>query len=199
MSKRIKLGIAGMTTTGKSTIADAILDTYRGTKCCIDDYYFTKDFPMIDFHGRQVIDWETPDCIHWDQYEPYVQRQEGKFIIIDSYLLFYSKKIVDSLDALIICEYENTEEHKQIALKRRLLRYFDTEEIPDDYKENPLKSEINLESAYFTEYAWKWAFDNPQYREPKEWHKPILRLSAVAPLKENIEKAKEFVAQLFKQ
>ena len=194
--KSIRLGIAGITTTGKSTIADVLKETFRGTKCCIDDYYYTKDYPMMNFKGREIIDWETPDCIHWDAYEEYIQRQEGKLIIIDSYLLFYSKKISDSLDAVIVCEYEPTEEHKEIALKRRLRRYFNTEEIPPDFHENPFKNEINLEAAYFTEYAWKWALDNPNYREPTVWNKPILRLSAVAPLEENIKLAKEFVSKL---
>ena len=100
-----------------------------------------------------------------------------------------------SLDALIVIEY--MPEDFDVALKRRIRRYFNCD-VPTDYVEHPDKNEINWEAAYFTEYAWKFAMDYPEYREPKEWSKPILRLKAISPVGDNIEAAKEFVAKLIK-
>ncbi|EAX96537.1 hypothetical protein TVAG_256770 [Trichomonas vaginalis G3] len=186
----MRIGIAGITTSGKSTLAKALTNVFKGAHCCVDDFYYTQDFPMMTFKGKTIIDWETPNCIHWDKFEEYCERQTADIVFIDSYLLFYSKKVADSLDAVIILQYQP--EDFQEALARRIRR-FSNQAVPSDYVIHPDASETHWEAAYFTEIAWKFAMDYPQYREPKDLTKPILRLKAVNPLGDNINKAINFV------
>lgn len=189
----MRIGIAGTTTSGKSTLAKALAEVFKGVHCCVDDYYFTENQPTLMFLGKEIIDWETPKCIHWDQFEDYLDKQTDDLLFVDSYLLFYSKKVADSLDAVIVLEYKP--EDFPVALERRILRWCNTT-VPADYKINPEASEAHHEANYFEEIAWKFAMDYPEYREPQDLSKPILRLHAVSPLKENVDAAIKFVNSL---
>ena len=76
---------------------------------------------------------------------------------------------------------------------RRVKRGYD-EDVPPDYNENPLSSQVHFCAYYFKNYVWKEAFLHPEYRLPSNWKKPLFQLSATAPLEENYEATSNFVA-----
>ena len=186
----MKIGITGITTSGKTTLTNLLVNHFKAKKCCMDDFYFQTDFQQINFRGKMVSNWESPKGIDWEKFEVHCENSFGNVIFIDSFLLLYSKKITNMIDILIILEYK--EEDFEIALKRRIKRNFD-QEVPYNYLKNPEESEIHYEAAYFKEISWKFAFNFPQYREPENWNKPILKLSATSSIEDNLIKSIKFI------
>ncbi|EAY15987.1 hypothetical protein TVAG_262370 [Trichomonas vaginalis G3] len=191
----MRIGISGISTSGKTTLANALVKHFNCGYCCADKYYNRdqSSFPRIPFLGDMIAEWDSPQCIFWDKFENQVESMQDDLIILESFLLFYSKKVGDTIDGLIALEYEEID--LPIALARRVKRVTG-EEVPKDYKENPKKSEAHWESNYFEQIAWPYALKNPEYREPKDYKKPVLRLKATAPLEDNITAAINFINEL---
>ena len=185
----MKIGVAGITTSGKSTLADALKKKFEAVHITSDDFYFQENFRKTILRGKEVNDWDTPDGINWNEFESYCEKIKGDLVFIDSFLLFYSEKIENMLDAVIVIEYDESE--FEIALQRRTSRLYNVN-FPKDFDENPEKSEIHFECAYFKDIAWNGALRHPEYRYTKR-NIPILKLRATASIEENIARAEEFI------
>ena len=189
----MKIGLVGPTTSGKSTICQSLIKEFGGTHVCIDDFYIQGELPKIQFLGKEIEDWETPKSIDWDKFEAYVESYQSELLFIDSFLLFYSEKITSLIDAAIIINYQPNE--FKIAQNRRIQRNYQVD-VPEDYHEHPNKSEAHWESLYFEEIAWPFAMEHQEYIEPKNFHKPMLKLSATNHLDTNISLSKDFIRKL---
>ena len=192
----MKIGVVGITTSGKSTICDELMKEFGGRRVCIDDFYIQGELPKIKFLDKEIEDWETPNSIDWNRFEAFCKDSKDDLLFIDAFLLFYSKEITSLIDCAILIEYEPKD--FKIAQKRRIMRNYGID-VPDDYKENPNKSEAHWESLYFEEIAWKFAMENLQLWKPHNFNKPLLILRATDPLDININKSKEFIRSILKK
>jgi adenylate kinase family enzyme len=224
----IVIGIAGPTTSGKSTIAERLKKVFNCESVCVDKYFKrNKDLPKTEINGVNILNYDSPRAIEWscfakdlrDKIEEMETTKSSNFLIVEGFLLFGTAEISEMIDIVIVVEYDIGRD-KYVALHRRLNRMKNRksthekdpniamiessgraviksdkseEDAPDDYLENPLRSLVTYASFYFMEVAWKQIELNQYYICPKDWEKPILRLSATANLDENINKSIEFI------
>lgn len=192
--KAFLLCISGISTAGKSRISSYLKNKYGFNIIHLDNYlvdYFK--LPKYDFKGITEINYELPETINWDLFISTLQHlNPNKKYIIDGFIPFSSPKVAQFVDCLIDIEFDINEYEE--ALRRRVKR--DTKlNVPDDYEQNPLKSTAHYTAFYFKNFVWKEAFLHPEYRVPLNWSKPILKLSATSPFKQNCKKSQEFISK----
>lgn len=190
----MKIGIAGFTTSGKTTISEYLSKKYGANLISLDQFYFTSGWPQVECCNKKVNFWDSPDCFDWENVVKSVKENSDEMVFIESFLLFYNKEVAESIGALIYLEY--SEDDFDIALKRRLMRWFGTDKIPDDYMVKPDKSDIHFECNYFKNIAWPFAQKNIEYCRPSYYSEPVLVLKATSPLEENINKSILFINEL---
>lgn len=195
MPKPFVLCVSGISTTGKSTIADHLSKKYGFDVISFDSYFKSPDvIPKFEIDGQNVINWDLPDSIDWEYlFQDLRNLDPNKLYIFDSFIPFSNPQIECIVDALINLEFK--QDDFDVAIKRRVERGFH-EEVPPDYESSPTASQVNFCAYYFKHIVWPEAFKHPEYRLPIPWTKPIIRLNALSPLQENIDAADKFVDSL---
>ena len=198
-NKPFILCISGISTSGKSEISENLKKNYGFQIISLDDYVFYDDniLPKFTLNGISDINYEDPKSIDWDEFISTLENLDPtEKYIIDGFIPFYSQKVESYINCLIDIEYNKTEFKE--ALRRRVQR--DTgSDVPKDYEKNPNQSDAHFCSFYFKNFVWKEAFLHPEYRVPVNFSKPLLKLSATSPLKENFEKSGKFVIHNLKK
>lgn len=190
----MRVGLAGISTCGKTTIANSLKAHFGGAIFSSDDYYKEGfKYKQINLYGRNVDDWEDPESLDWNNYRRNIIMAKDQFVYVDCYVLFYDKKIVDALDCIIFIEYSPNE--YEIALNRRVERLYQIP-APNDFKTNPFSSGAHQEAAYFEKIVLPFAMEHPEYYLPNIFKKDLLCLSATAPIAENIAKSIQFIDSL---
>lgn len=198
------IGVSGPTTSGKSTISEALQKKYNCKIICVDSYFkINVDLPKEEINGRTVLNFDSPDSVEWNYFIEDIQKEINKmkqtkttnYLIVEGFLLFGTNEIKEMVDMLITVEF-NVDTDEDIAFHRRLNRLNEKneeEEVPEEYMENPEKNRIAYTAFYFKSIAWKKVKENQPYVCPDDWTKPLLKLSATADINENIEKSVEFI------
>jgi len=110
------IGIGGASRSGKSWLAQRIIDLFTHKKIAIlnqDDYVFDiADIPKI----KGEIDWECPESIDFDLLLSEINRlaADHDFIIVEGLLAFYDRRIEKIMDKKIFIEIS-----KELFLKRK--------------------------------------------------------------------------------
>lgn len=192
----MRIGLAGISTCGKTSVAEGLRQHFGGSIFSSDDYYIDGyKYKQINLLGRNVDDWEDPESLDWNAYEKNILLSKDQFIYVDCYVLYYDKKIVNVLDCVISIDY--TPEDYEIALNRRVQRLYGY--TPSDFNANPYASPAHQEAAYFEHIVYPFAMKYPEYYLSDDFGKDVLHLSAAAPLSENIERSKHFIEELMKR
>lgn len=117
------IGIGGVSTGGKSWIAQKITEHYRNQKSvsalCQDDYTLTQDkIPMI----RDHIDWEIPKSMDFDRfYRATVKKaKESDVVIVEGLFVFHQERFVNLFDKMI---YVTLKKETFLERKRKDLRW----------------------------------------------------------------------------
>lgn len=201
----MKIGITGISTTGKSTIANALQKEFGGKIYNIDDFYGPEDtFPLVDLNGKVAQNWDSPVSLNWEEYKKAIFSATEPICFIDSFLLCYDKDILNSLNAVIVLNYnidksqEEAEKCFQIALERRVRRLYNTD-VPENYQNNINRSEADFECNYYEKIVWPMALNNRDYYIPPDsFNHPVLTLDATNPLEGNISQSIDFIRNLLK-
>ena len=181
------VGITGISTSGKSTIAKELQKHFGGQILCIDDFYGPENcFPEIEIKelGIKVVNWDSPDAIDWEKfYKKLVElSSKSKIIYVDAFLLCYNEKILNLLNCIIYIKYEDNE--IEVATKRRISR-ITNEQPPENISEK----------EYFEYVVWPFAQSHKSWFEPApNFNKPVLNLKATDEILININKSKMFIA-----
>ena len=146
----IIIGIAGISRSGKSTLRRSLIEKLKINEESvfkIDSYLISKPELTLDKDNNKMIEnWELPESYNLEKlYEDLVNRinqvkeaNKNEIILVEGFLLFTIKKIVDLLDLTFYIKVD-----KVIALERRRLTKCD-----DDL------------DYYFENYIWKYFFIN---------------------------------------
>lgn len=190
--------ISGISTSGKTTVAKYLRKKY-GYKIIHLDYYVHDDYsrlPHFNLQNVTGINYELPETIDWDQLVSDLQNMDqSEIVILEGFIPFYSQEIQDCVDCLIDIEFNENEYNE--ALRRRVER--DTgSDVPDDYEIYPDQSSAHNCAFYFKNFVWKEAFSHPEYRLPKNWEKPLLKLSATASIRSNKNESDKFLSSVLK-
>lgn len=185
--------ISGISTSGKTTISRHLSHEY-GFKVIHLDHFVVDDYsklPRFDYKGVSGINYELPESIDWNEFISVLQSLDpNEKYIVDGFIPFYSNELCKFVDRLIDIEFDESEFNE--ALNRRVKR--DTgSDVPMDYNVNPNNSSAHYCAFYFLNFVWKEAFSHPEYRVPLNWNKPLLKLSATAPIKDNCIQSEKFL------
>lgn len=98
------IGIGGISTSGKSWIAQKIRDHYRNQKkvsiLCQDDYTLTQDkIPVI----RDHIDWDIPESMDFHKFYRAIVKKSKKsdVVIAEGLFVFHQERFVNLYDKMI--------------------------------------------------------------------------------------------------
>ena len=220
----IVIGITGPTTSGKSTISQELQKILGCQILCVDGYFKINMFlPKVEINGHTILDFDDKDSVDWplfiEDIESEIDKakcQKKEYLIIEGFLLFGDPKIFDFIDILITINF-NVKTDQELAFKRRINRYKrnsllydkgssiseetikkineEEEEIPEDYETNPDKNNLNHLAFYFNHVAWPHIENNEELVCPKNWKKPVLKLSATGDINQNIKQSIDFIEQ----
>ena len=192
----MKIGLTGISTCGKTTVAKALCQEFNCPLFEIDEFYKGRGLPMCKFHNKFVENWDDPTAILWDKYSKAISEDKSDLAIIDCFQIRYEKSIENQVSAIIQFEYQ--EKDLPIAVNRRVLRLAGVPP-PENYHDiDPFEDGIVYEALYYEEIVWPIAISHPEYWKYNEGEctKPLLILSATDPIEVNIQKSKEFVLHL---
>ncbi|OQX75979.1 MAG: hypothetical protein B6D64_10700 [Bacteroidetes bacterium 4484_276] len=140
------IGIGGISTGGKSWIAQKIKEHYRNEKTvailCQDDYTIHQDdIPLIKDH----IDWEIPKSMDFDRFYRAIIKhaKEYDIVVAEGIFVFHQPRFVELFDKMI---YLTLKEETFLERKRKDLRW-------------------GREPDWYIDHVWKNHF---VYREEKE-------------------------------
>lgn len=200
MSKGLRIGLTGISTSGKTTIASMLSSEFHG-RHIKGDHFFKNRYqkvPKCEFHGQIITNLENPDATNWEKFAQTI-KESSSLTFVDSFQLRVSPLVEQQIDAIIQFEYQETD--LPIAVIRRVVRRGNPPP-PENYHEiDPLTNKLVWRALYYEEVVWRTAIEHPEYWKYNEGEtdKPLLILSATAPLEENIKLAREFVANLLAQ
>ena len=187
------IGISGISTSGKSTIANFLQEKLQAKIFSLDDYFAVLSLPRAELNGQEIGDWDLPESIDWDTFLSDLDSCTSPLIIVEGFLLFGNETLHSRIDALINIEF--TEDDFQIALERRIERGFHSSP-PKNWEEEPIADKISFSCLYFKKFVWERALKHPEYRCPAAWNRPRLVLSATSELGTNCALALEFAQNL---
>lgn len=183
------IGIAGPTTSGKSTISEVVAKKLSCPIICVDGYF--KVNPEMPVSYVKFNNFDKVEAIEWNiLIEDIKTRYKNqKFLIVEGFLLFGDPEMEELVDILININYKENE--MQIALERRLSRI--GYKIIEDYENDPYETREKYTNFYFRKIAWPQIEENKKYVSPPNWKKPLLTLSATDDIQHNIEASQEFI------
>ena len=185
------IGISGISTSGKSSIASELSKSLNCKIICVDHYFkINSELPKIKINEKEFLNFDSIDSIEWNYFiDDINKRINDQFLIIEGFILFGDQVIKKLLNLLIYIEF--LENDFEIALQRRFNR--NNFQCPLNLENiDPKSSEYNL-FIYFKEVVWPFAQKNPNLVFPNDFNKPFLKLNAKDPLEFNIEQSKAFV------
>ena len=194
MVRKLIVGISGPSTSGKSTIAKRLSEIYKAKIFCLDEYFSFSEKGIQVFHETQIFNYDIVESIDWNLFYndiiKYYNNNDFDIIIIEGFLLVGDERISKITDIVINIEFNDCDFN--LALERRIKRGFN-EDVPKDYHENPTIDKIHFSCIYFEEIVWSEMKKHPEYRIPREWKKPCLKLNATDDLDNNIKISTKFV------
>ena len=192
----MKIGLTGISTCGKTTVATALSSEFDGIHIEGDRYFKVHyEIPLCAFHNKAIRNYDSPDATNWERFADVIAAEDS-LTFVDSFQLRVSPLVEDQIDAIIQFEYQET--NLPIAVTRRVTRWGDPPPPKNYHDLDPWENNLVLTALYYEEIVWSTAMKHPEYWKYNEGEidKPLLILSATAPIQENIQRAKEFVANL---
>jgi len=117
------IGIGGISTGGKTWIAQKIIERLRNQKTvntlCQDNYTLTKEeIPMI----RDHIDWEIPESMNFDKFYKTIVKNSRKYdvVVAEGLFVFHQERLVNLYDKML---YLTLEKENFLKRKKKDLRW----------------------------------------------------------------------------
>ena len=163
------IGIGGVSTGGKSWIAQKIKEHYRNEKIvgilCQDDYTKHRDdLPKIKDHP----DWDTPESMDFDRFYRAIVKAAKKFdvVIAEGIFVFHQERLVGLYDKMI---YITLQEDTFLERKRKDLRW-------------------GKEPEWYIDHIWR---SHIRFRERQEVLDKMLMVSGEYPV--DLKKVFEYI------
>lgn len=196
------VAFCGPSPCGKSTLIEKILEEYEDKK----DYfsviklynhmYPENKRPKITMRGRTISNLDLKESTDWDSFYDEIARENAPIVFLDGSIIFADQRSHQIVDICVTMEFDFTKDY-DIALTRRVKRSrrFQNQSVPSDYLQNTWSNYLNYYCTYFHDIVWPEMIKHPEYRNPVNWNKPILTLSATSDIKLNTLKTKNFIYQ----
>lgn len=115
------IGIGGVSTAGKTTLARELREHYSDKKVitlCQDDFIKAiENIPLI----RERIDWEHPDSIDHNRFLQAIQNEAlvNEIVIAEGLMIFWNQPLFTLLDKKIFVELTHTKFMERKSLDNR--------------------------------------------------------------------------------
>ena len=194
------IAFCGPSTCGKTTVIKELLKEYQSkshliTLVHLDHFFYDTDkLPKTELYGKLIPNKDLKQSVDWESFFKSISEVNTPILFIDGFITFADERSFNIVDICIKFEY-NLDNDFDIALKRRVHRkqcFVDTD-IPKDYLQNPFANNLNYRCTYFHKVVWPEMIKHPEYRNPENWRKPILTISATNNLQENVNKTLSFL------
>jgi uridine kinase len=153
--------------------------------------------PLVTVSTLEVPNWEVFESLDWDLFlTDLSSARASPLTIVEGFILFAHPRVQKLCDILITLKFDDSE--FSIAMERRLRRD-QGENVPPNYREEPLASKSHFLANYFEQIIWPEMIKHPEYIDPIGWKKPKLVLKATDEITAIQVQAEEFLHEALKK